>query len=272
MVRAYIRKTKLYQFLKDSFGDYRYPWLVFKWQLAAWLVRRKEVRVGPVQFSLPCSNPITHFRWYLFKNKEVEVRNYIDQYVQNGDIFFDVGANIGVFSIYAAKRFTGLNVYSFEPEYSNLNLLKENVIANSLLERVRIYSVAVSDFIGLSQLHLQDLSAGAACHSENQNELQVTDEGYRVKWSEGVSSVTLDYVCQQLKVIPNALKIDTDGNEEKILRGAHEVLRNPGLRSLVLEMPMDGQKQSACRKLLQEAGLKLIWSDDAKTRNQIWAR
>lgn len=272
MFRESLQKTKLFGFLKDSCGDWRYPWFVLKWKIARFLLRRRKVKMDQFEISLPCDNQVTHFRWYLYKTKEVEVRNYLDQYLKEGDVLFDIGANIGVFSLYAAKRFNQIKVYSFEPEYSNLNLLKDNVIHNNLQSKIKSYGVAVSDFVGLSQLHLQDFLPGSACHTESRETIQKTDEGYQVQWSEGISCVTLDYLSKELNVVPNAIKIDTDGNEDKILRGASETLRNKALRSLVLEMPMQEDKKNFCVKQLSEAGFQLKWSDEAKTRNQIWAR
>ena len=59
--------------------------------------------------------------------KEKEVRIFIDKYLEKDQIFFDIGANIGVFSLYAAIK-KNAKVYAFEPEYSNLSLLKENIL------------------------------------------------------------------------------------------------------------------------------------------------
>ena len=76
--------------------------------------------------------------------------------MRSGDIFFDIGANIGVYTIYAALRHPGARVVAFEPEYSNLHLLRDNIIENDLQDRVEVYSVALSNHTGLSHLHIQD--------------------------------------------------------------------------------------------------------------------
>ena len=88
-------------------------------------MKSRKVSVDGIALTIPCENWITHFRWYYFKIKEVEVRNYIKDIMSDKDIFFDIGANIGVFSVYAAKIHPNAEIYSFEPEYSNLNLLKK---------------------------------------------------------------------------------------------------------------------------------------------------
>jgi FkbM family methyltransferase len=188
-------------------------------------------------------------------------------------VFFDIGANEGIFSIYAACKNKKLQVYCFEPEYSNLALLKENVLENNLSDRVNIFSVGMSDFNGLSQLHIQDTSEGAAAHSESREKIGKTDEGYKVVWREGIGVTTLDQFCEQMNVIPNGIKIDTDGNEVKILKGAKETLKNLKLKHLVIENPHDqGTKGIECEQILIENNFKKVWSDRSKTINEIWER
>jgi FkbM family methyltransferase len=268
-----IINSRLVNLVMQSMGDWRYPFMLVSWWLSSILVPRRRILIDDLSFTLSCTNWITHYRWYLFKTKEPEVRFYIDEYVKDSDIYFDIGTNVGVFSIYAAKRHPGISVYCFEPEYSNLNTLKENIIQNNLMYRTKIYSVAVTNFIGLGMIHLQDVSEGAACHTVSKQLINMTDEGYPVVWSEGVFQVTLDYLCEQLGIVPNSMKIDTDGSEDKILEGAVRTLSNNSLKSLVIEIPHEDKRKSYyCYKLLESAGLSLSWSDKKKTRNEIWIR
>lgn len=269
-VQAVLR-TPVGQSLRNTQGDWRYPLIALGWRISSWLVPRREVTVDGVTLTLSCINPITHFRWFLYATKEIEVRQYINDYVKDGDVFFDVGANVGVFTLYCAKRYPETRVYSFEPEHSNVGLLKDNVIANHLTQQVKITSVAVSDVPGLSFLNIQDTMPGAAAHTENPKAIQTTDEGYRVVWQEGIACFTLDALAKHYGVKPNAIKIDTDGNEDKVLRGATQVLTDKALRSITLEMPMQDDKFKFCRQTLLDAGFILKWSR-SDTRNQIWAR
>lgn len=264
-------KTAAYRAYEHSYGDWRYLYLPLVWKLVRVMVPRRLVHVGRVSFTLPCDNWITHFRWYLFCSKEVEVREFLDNYLKDGDVFFDIGANIGVFSVYALKRHFGLTAYCFEPEYSNLHYLKENIVANGLMDRANIYAMAVSDIDGISTLHIQDTTPGAAVHTESKSNINTTDEGYAVVWREGVAAVTLDRVCGELGVVPNAIKIDTDGNEGKILSGASKTLADLRLRSIVIELPPDEAVAQQCVDILGNEGFKLVWSR-ADTRNQVWSR
>ena len=122
-IKEKIKQSFPYQLYYKSVSDCKYPYLALGWKIAKLLTRARKVSVDCIEFTLPCENWITHFRWYLFKTKELEVRNYIKENVKEGDVFFDIGANIGVFTVYTAKMYKNSKVYSFEPEYSNLNLL-----------------------------------------------------------------------------------------------------------------------------------------------------
>jgi FkbM family methyltransferase len=250
---------------RQSYGDWRYAYLPLAWWLAAQLTRRRPVRLGDISFTLQCDNWITHFRWFLFGRKEPEILQFIDTFVKEDDIFFDVGTNIGIFTLYACKRHCSLKAYCFEPEYSNLHYLKENIIENGIADQVHVFSVALSDQTGFSSLMLNDLTPGAAMHRE----VNPVESGVAI-WREGVFAHTLDEACRRLGVVPNALKIDTDGNEVKILAGAADTLKNHSLRSIAIEIPADPDA-STCRRVLAEAGFKLAWSKP-NVQNEIWSR
>jgi len=266
-----IKNSWLYKKSQESVGNIWYPLYVIKWTLASYLVRRKKVSVDGVSFTLPCNNRITHFRWYLFNSKEVEVRDFINDNVNDGDVFFDIGANIGVFSIYAGKKHKNLRVYSFEPEYSNLALLKQNILSNHLEETVFPYSLAISDSVGVSHLYLQDIEEGAAAHTESTDTIEITDEGYKVVGAEGIFTVTLDYIVGELDVMPSCIKMDTDGNELKIIEGAKKTLANPQLRAIIIEMP-DEDKRKECASILNSFGFVPEWVQPELTRNEVWLR
>ena len=268
----YIKDSYLWSAAQRSVGDWRYPFLVVGWAIASFLQRRRYVDLNGVRFSLPCKNWITHFRWFLIGKKEVEVREFIDQFIVDGGVFFDVGANIGIFSLYAAKKYSNLKVYSFEPEYSNLALLKENVVKNKVVNQVSIYSLGISNFVGISHLYLQDLEEGAATHTESKEKISSTDEGYTVVGSEGIATVTLDYLVENLDVVPDSIKIDTDGNEFKILSGSPKLLANPKFKNLVIEMPYNQENSSLCKEILEANGFKLEWAKRGASSNEVWLK
>ena len=218
---------------------------------------------------LRANNFITHFRANLFFAKEKEVRFFIDEYLEHNDHFIDVGANIGIFSMYAAIRKNAI-VHSFEPEYSNLSLLKENIINNELIKNIFPYSLAVGKNNSITNLHIADITPGAAVSSISNDDISKTDEGFDVIWKEGVMELTLDKICEDLKIKANMIKIDTDGNEKNVLIGGEKTLKDKTLKYVIMEKPSDEKKLDYCYKLLQEYNFKEI--KITNERNSFWKK
>ena len=219
-----------------------------------------------LSFRLLSDNWITKFRARTFNEKEPEMLDWLDDNLQDGDVFFDVGANVGIYSIYAALRQPKTTVYAFEPEYSNLHQLKQNILENTLTENICPYSLALDSKTGISQLHIQDTTPGAALHTVFKNDLSKTLTGEDVIWKEGIATITLDEFCLQSRIIPTIIKIYVDGTELAILMGGKKTFSNPRLRSVYIEI---GEDQVECEDILTKHGFVLI---DMPSDNQIWRR
>jgi FkbM family methyltransferase len=182
--------------------------------------------------------------------------DWLDQTLLPGDCLFDVGANVGVYSLYAALRQPAASIMAFEPEFSNLALLRDNIQANALADRVVPYGIALGKETKLSMLHLQDLTPGAALHTESSEVIPLTQAGKPVIYREGISVYTLDEFCRQTGKIPTCLKIDVDGNEEAVLEGASTTLKSSSLRSIIMELSHDNGTDERCLQQLSTAGFK----------------
>lgn len=242
-----------------------------RWALAGALIPRRAVRARGVAFTLQCENWITHYRWHSYDSKEPETLDWIDNVVDADGVLFDVGANIGLYSLYAGRKHPRLGVLAFEPEYANLHLLRDNVVLNGLHDRIEVYSIALGDRSGLSRLHVQDLTPGAALHTESGERLRTTETGAPVVWREGIWVTTLDEFCRKRGLWPTALKIDVDGGEARVLAGAREALGR--VSSVLVEVGDEAALRSRCEAVLTDAGLRRA---DAHRRtasgNQLWVR
>ena len=264
--------SAFFELIRRSHGNIWYPVFLLRWGLVALLTPRKYLDVDDVRFSIGCTNWITHFRWYLFEKKEPEVRYFFGRHLTTGDTVFDVGANVGVFSLYVAALRRDSTVYAIEPEISNIARLRENILANAFQEWIKPICAGVNDRMGITRLFLSSEEPGAAVHSISDNELEKTHLGYDVVGHEAVISVTLDYLAAELGTVPNLIKIDTDGNEKKILLGGQKVLTDRRFRALVIEMPVDVNEATDCRTILNQSGLKNIDYPFTRTLNEIWVR
>ena len=221
-----------------------------------------------LSFQMLSDNWVTKFRARTFNEKEPEMLDWLDENLLEGDVFFDVGANVGIYSIYAALRKPTAIIYAFEPEYSNLHQLKMNIINNDLLKNVIPFAIAISDQTGVSYLHIQEFTPGGALSTEQRGSINKT-YGKDVVWKEGIVTSTLDYISDKVDIQPNLIKIDVDGNELKILNGGRKVFSNNKLRSIIIEMIENLPNYSGIKKYLNDQGFKL---EKKFEENQIWSR
>jgi FkbM family methyltransferase len=151
------------------------------------------------------------------------------------DILVDVGANVGMYTVWAAST-RGVRVFAFEPESQNYGLLNRNLMLNGLGERVKAYCLALSDASGYSELHLASLDAGASCHQLGEK-VDFNHRPAQPKFSQGCVAARLDDLVREGVVPPpQHIKIDVDGFEPKVIAGAAQVLRAPTMRSLLIEV------------------------------------
>ena len=229
----------------------------------------KTVNSRNLTFKIKSRNWITKYRANSFNDKEPEMLDWIDKNFSSNDIFFDIGANVGIYSIYAALRSPSSKIFSFEPEFSNLDQLKFNIIINNLQNIITPYSFGISNYDDISYLHIQDFTEGSALHSISSENMNLTHTGHKVLWKEGVAVFTLDTICKTLNVFPNLIKIDVDGAEYKILDGANSCLKNDKLRSIIIEVDKDKLNLENCFKILSNHKFKKV---SEFGENQIWSK
>ena len=171
-------------------------------------------------------------------------------------LFFDIGANVGTFSIYAAK--IGYEVIAFEPSFVNSSAFSMNIKINSVASRVTNLKVAISDHISLDTLiHHKELEAGnsgAVIDGEYiDGQMAFGGDFYQ----ERIPVVSLDSLCSLLNLCPNLVKIDTDGNELFVLQGAKEILGKESLVGCLVEVSSEETKNLVLKQL-NELGFKLF--------------
>ncbi len=236
------------------------------------ILPRRTVKARGLRFQMACDNWITHYRWRSYNTKEPETLDWIDGFYPDG-VLFDVGANIGLYTLYAARRHPAMRIAAFEPEYSNLHLLRDNVIENGLGEQVKTFALALGRTHGVSYLHIQDLHPGAALHTVSNDVLEKTETDRPVIAREGIVQMPADLFCEETGLRPSYMKIDVDGGETRVLEGARRTLASDLFRSLLIEMSDHETDRLRCAALLEQAGLRRVWHDPGgATRNEIWDR
>jgi FkbM family methyltransferase len=155
-------------------------------------------------------------------NKEPETIAWIKSMNQTA-VFYDVGANIGLYTIYAAVK-RQCTTYSFEPHSANFKNIIENIEENKLLKSYA-YPVAINKKFGLSSMSVKNLYAGVA-----DNVVDSLGEIYH-----GVVSISLDDVVEKnILPQPDYIKVDVDGFERHVFEGSQQVFKKA--KSILIEI------------------------------------
>ena len=109
-----------------------------------------------MRFNVP--NQLNHFRVTTFATKEPETLEWIDQLPENS-LVWDIGANVGLYTVYAALRRKS-RVVAFKPSVFNLELLSRNLYTNGLHKQVILFPLALSDKMGSNLLHMTSTEWG----------------------------------------------------------------------------------------------------------------
>jgi FkbM family methyltransferase len=175
--------------------------------------------------------------------------DYFGYRVAPDDVVVDIGANIGTFSVYAAKVCGASRVISFEPFPDNYEMLRKNAEQNHL-HMITCVNQAVAGSRGPRTLMLDSLDAGS--HSIVGGVVNVPS-GRNVQ----VDCCTLEDVFQRFSLTKiDYLKIDCEGSEYEILENATSRLQQIGRISMETHTTSD-RKAEDMEKLLCSHGFKV---------------
>jgi len=192
------------------------------------------VQRGTVRMKYATPNKLCLWRVKTLATKEPATIEWLDRLVPDQP-FLDVGANVGMYSIYAAMV-RRARVFAFEPESQNYALLCRNIVLNEASGRIVAWPAALSDREGFDRLHLSAFDAGGSCHSFG----EARDAYLRTAkfpFVQGSFATTIDrLVAEGTLPPPAAIKIDVDGFEHRVIAGAAATLRRPELATLLIEI------------------------------------
>jgi FkbM family methyltransferase len=201
--------------------------LLRRWFLAERLI---SVSVGNgVHIRLPASGELA-YAFVVDGGFENAEREFVQSFLRSGDIFFDVGANAGLYTVLGAISVGNRGrVHAFEPDPRGCNLLRKNIELNKLCN-VILKPVAVSNRDGRVKFAS---CTDSAYSSMRENKYHQTRGS--LEWIE-VDSITLDaYVEQQHLERVDFVKIDVEGAELHALQGAEMLLNERPAPVLMIE-------------------------------------
>ncbi len=225
-------------FLKKSFLSW------FKDFYIADSYKSLEINNKKITFFTP--NYLTEWRVNTFFTKEPETINWIDTFKTDEKefIFWDIGSNIGLFSIYAAVTQPKCKVISFEPSSNNFRVLTRNISVNKLENSIKIFNNPLTDK-SKKFLMMQDneFNEGGALNSFGEN---FNFEGEKQSFSMNYQLLGFnikDILDSKILELPDYIKIDVDGIEHLILKGAGDYLKDKKIKSISIEINENFKEQ-----------------------------
>lgn len=203
---------------------------------------RLVVRVSSAEVARARLHPVAKEPWTV---------EWLQRSVRADDVVWDVGANVGAYSLIAATL-GARAVVAFEPGYATYATLCENVFLNGLERVVAPLPVALGDETKLGSFGYRDLRAGAASHTVGSGEQALA-----------ALSLRADEAVDRLGVpAPTLVKLDVDGAEAAVLAGGESVFAAGRLRGVIVEVERAREAQLAAA--LGAAGLELVHRVDER--------
>ena len=195
----------------------------FKWQFGSWLV--------PGKVLIPWINGSRIFAGFMMSGSagcaysglhEFEEMAFVLHGLRKDDLFMDVGANVGVFTVLAGSA-VGASCVSVEPGAESYKHLLDNITVNGMRDRVQAVKACISNEDAVCRFSNSDEST--LSHIASSSEEGNTSE---------MDTRRIDTILDGR--IPAILKIDVEGYEKQAIEGAVKTLADEGLKAVLLEI------------------------------------
>lgn len=169
--------------------------------------------------------------------------------IDRQSIFLDIGANMGLYSLIAAKNNNIQNVFSVEPVREIAKIIKLNALQNKLLEKINILNVAIANKPGVQKIKLfQNHSGGATMR-----DVFIDKEFKEIT----IQSKNYEYLNNAIKTKFDVhVKVDVEGLEEQVLEQVFKTTWAPQIKSIFLEMDSRFCDVESLKKILVQNGFE----------------
>lgn len=214
-----------------------------------------QVSVNANKLKFYCPNNLSLWRAKTLLTKEPDTIEWINNFVPHS-ILYDIGANVGMFSIYAAAR--GATVYAFEPESQNYAVLNRNIYLNQLQDKVQAYNIALNNKTCIDRLYIKEFTIGGALNNFGES-IDYKKEKFNPGFKQAVASFKADDLINLHQLaIPDYIKIDVDGLEPAVVEGAQQLLKNTKVKSILIELNTRLSADNELIERLQDDGFSFI--------------
>ena len=169
--------------------------------------------------------------------KEPATVQWILDRMKPGEVLYDVGANVGAYSMVAAMQARqNAKIYAFEPSFATFQQLCRNVVLNQCQDRVIPHMLALSAGTAVARFNYASLQGGTSLHTLGEA-IDYKGEQFQPIYCQEMLSFSIDDLVARFGFSPPTLmKIDVDGTELDIIEGTAQVLAGPSLKSVILEI------------------------------------
>ena len=221
-------------------------------------------------FEMIVKTDMERYRYNTWDSKEPETIAWIDSF-KDGEAFFDIGANVGVYSLYCASQHPGSQVYAFEPMPKNFIRLLHNVELNGFTN-LHCFNYAIDHWTHLDNIYVPRNAVGES-GTQIQEAKGEDGKDFKPQAEYLVQHLTLQAVVSLLKSPKDYhVKIDVDGHERSVLQGMKGLIKNRQPKSILVEFN-DRGTSSAYSALLIRSGYTVdndfnLHSDHSRVRRK----
>lgn len=235
---------------------------IYRWKYATAPEETVRVEARGVAAEFRASSAI-EFAKYKSIGGEKQFLTALLALIQPGDVVYDIGANVGVFTVFFAKRIGERGkLLAFEPEDKAYRRLLENIQVNRL-SNVQAHQLALGNESGSITLYA-DSDAASGVHSA------VRPPGGRIESTAQMIRVMAgdEFAAQSKLPVANVIKLDVEGMEYEALKGLERTLATAECRVVVCEVHFSilesrgmAQAPRAIENLLERSGFRIEWRD-----------
>ena len=212
-------------------------------------ISRSPLRILPRRWVVPIlQGPLRGKKWVIGSQRhafwlgiyEPHMQSLIAQVVKKESVFYDIGANVGFYSLLASKLVFPGKVYAFEPVAENVRYIQRHLTLNDI-RNVEVLELAICDQVGTSTFQEEETRAMGHLKAEGNTRVQTT---------------TLDALLQaQLIDPPHYIKMDIEGAELTALHGARDCIQRH--RPIIFLATHGCDMETECTRLLSSWGYEL---------------
>jgi FkbM family methyltransferase len=212
-------------------------------------ISRSPLKILPRDWAVPIlQGPLRGKKWVIGSQRhafwlgiyEPHMQSLITKVVKKGGVFYDIGANVGFYSLLASTMVFPGKVYAFEPVAENVRYIQRHLTLNDI-PNVEVLELAICDQVGTSTFQEEETRAMGHLQAEGKTRVQTT---------------TLDSLLQaQLIEPPQCIKMDIEGAELIALRGASECIQRH--RPIIFLATHGRDMETECGRLLSSWGYEL---------------